>query len=90
MATRIFPTLIPSFDVQLGYNLLYKRCSEAFYPATPTQEIMQAESTVVHLTPRDALVYFAFFLLIVGGFTLVPSGWLEKFTAGASSESGSG
>ena len=44
MATRIFPTLIPSFDVQLGYNLLYKRCSEAFYPATPTQEIMQAES----------------------------------------------
>jgi len=63
-----------------------KDVSEDFYPATPTQEIMQAEYTVDQFTPRDALVYFVFFMLIVGGFTLVPSGWLEKITASTSSD----
>ena len=46
---------------------------------------MKAETDAIPLTPLDVLTYAALVVLVVWAFTFVPSGWLEKITAEASS-----
>lgn len=42
---------------------------------------MADDTNVKRLTPRDAVIYITFFIIIAWCFELVPSGWLERITA---------
>jgi len=47
---------------------------------------MKGDINVKAITRWDVAIYVAFFFIIAWGFELVPSGWLELFTARVSSD----
>lgn len=47
----------------------------------PLTEHMKDAPTVESLTTRDVFIYITLFIVIAWSFELLPSGWLERFTA---------